>query len=132
MAEFQPYPNIAYQLERSSDNSDPEKAAYLAYEDGNFSEAANRFSALVPATPVTQFYTGQSLLATEQFSGAAAIFSTLVNTSDFKLAKESAYFLALAQVGQGKAAEARTLLTTIVADTNHPMAAEAKRLLDKL
>ncbi|MEL7162997.1 MAG: hypothetical protein AAFN92_19720 [Bacteroidota bacterium] len=131
LAEFEPYTNIAYTIDRGNNAADPEKAAYVAYEDGDFANAATAFRDLDP-TPVRRFYFGQSLLAIEEFAEAEPIFAKLTATDDFQLAAESAYYQALAQVGQGKTEPAKVILEKIVADIDHPSGAEAKSLLEKL
>ncbi|MEO0732903.1 MAG: hypothetical protein AAFZ52_08715, partial [Bacteroidota bacterium] len=131
MSSFEPYTNIAYTIDRAGDTADPERSAYVAYEDGDFTAAAAAFRDLDP-TPVRRFYFGQSLLAIEEFAEAEPIFDKLASTQDFQLAAESAYYLALAQVGQGKTEAAKIRLEKIVTDAGHPSYADAKNLLEKL
>lgn len=130
MANFEPYPNIAYQLERSAPNNSPEEVAFLAYEAGDFQKASAAFLDL-PASPVSKFYLGQSYLALEEFAAAAAQFAALA-ASEFNLAPESSYYLALSQLGQGKLPEAKKGLEAIVQNENHPSYLEAKALLEKI
>ncbi|MEM1358368.1 MAG: hypothetical protein AAGF89_09225 [Bacteroidota bacterium] len=130
MANFEPYPNIAYQLERGSPNNSPEEAAFLAYEAGDFQAASAAFLDL-PASSVGKFYLGQSYLAIEEFAAAEAQFVTLA-ASEFNLAPESSYYLALARLGQGKVSAAKEDLEAIVKNENHPSYTKAKALLEKI
>ncbi|MEM9258984.1 MAG: hypothetical protein AAGA62_05020, partial [Bacteroidota bacterium] len=130
MANFEPYPNIAYQLERSAPNNSPEETAFQAYEAGDYQAAATAFLDL-PASPVGKFYLGQSYLALEEFAAAEAQFAALA-VSEFNLAPESSYYLALARVGQGKLVEAKEGLEAIVQNESHPSYTEAKALLEKI
>lgn len=131
MANFEPYPNIAYQIERSGGDADPEKDAYIAYEAGNFKLASEAFRAL-PATAVNKFYLGQSLLGEQNFAAAATTFREIVNADDFNLRQEAEYYLALALAGQGETEQAMVELNTIVAEAGHPSLTEAKALLEDL
>lgn len=131
MANFEPYPNIAYQIERSGGDTDPEKDAYIAYEAGNFKLAREAFRAL-PATAVNKFYLGQSLLGEQNFTAAATTFREIVNADAFNLRQESEYYLALALAGQGETEQAITELKAIVAEAGHPSMKEAKALLEDL
>lgn len=131
MANFEPYPNIAYQIERSGGDADPEKDAYIAYEAGNFKIAREAFEAL-PATAVNKFYLGQSLLGEQNFAAAATTFREIVNADVFNLRQESEYYLALALAGQGETEQAIAELNTIVAETGHPSLKEAQALLEDL
>ena len=131
MASFEPYDNIAYQIERGSTEAEPEEAAFIAYEGKDYATAATAFAAL-PATAVNKFYLGQSELAQGNFAAAAAQFGDLYNADEFNLAQESAYFLALANLGEGKIEVARKALELIAGEAGHPMQDKAKTLLTKL
>ncbi len=131
MASFEPYDNIAYQIERGSTDATPEEAAFIAYEARDYFGAATAFAKL-PATAVNKFYLGQSELAQGNFAAAAAQFQDLYNADAFNLAQESAYFLALANLGKGEITEARQALELIAGEAGHPMQKEAKVLLEKM
>ena len=132
MANFEAYPNIAYQLERSgAEDASPEELAFVAYEDGDYATAATRFGEL-DNTPTNRFYRAQSELAQENFAAASALFSELSQVEDFALAAESAYFNALALLGTGAKDEAANELLGISENPSHPMAKEAAALLAKL
>jgi len=131
MANFEPYPNIAYQIERSGgDAADPEKEAFIAYEAGDYAKAGIAFNAL-PKTPVNAFYLGQSYLAQGKYAAATSQFKRLTGTG-FNLRQESEYYLALALAGQGETELAIAELNTIVAEAGHPSLKEAKALLEDL
>ena len=128
MANFEPYANIAKTFERGSTDDSIKADAFRAYEAGDFPTAESNFRKL-PADGVHSFYLGQSLLAQQDFIGAQPIFLELTQ-STFPLNRESDYYLALALVGLGRQAEAKTLLQAIIARDGHVMAAEAERLLE--
>ncbi len=131
MASFEPYDNIAYQIERGGTEVEPAAAAFIAYEEKDYATAATAFAAL-PATAVNKFYLGQSELAQGNFAAAAAQFRDLHNADEFNLAQESAYFLALAHLGEGKIEAARKALEVIAGEDGHPMQDKAQTLLTKL
>lgn len=125
-ATFKPYRNITTGNVRGGEN-DTERAAYDAYDAGDYPTAVSLFEQL-PETDTHQFYYGQSLLGNENFAAAARRFDRLRNR-DFGLAEESAYYLALARLGQRKTADARQLLETISATSGHAMQQPAAALL---
>jgi hypothetical protein len=132
MANFEAYPNIAYQLERSgTEEASPEELAFVAYEDGDYARAATRFEALED-TPTNRFYRAQSELAQENFTEATTLFLELSQRGDFALAAESEYFHAIALLGSGAQEEAAQLLSSIAGNASHPMTKEATALLAKL
>lgn len=132
MANFEAYPNIAYQLERSgTEETSPEALAFVAYEAGDFASAAARFREL-DDTPTNRFYRAQSELAQENFAAASPLFQALSQLPDFALSAESEYFHALALLGTGASDEAANELLGISETPGHPMAQEAAELLAKI
>ena len=129
MATYEPYENITNGTVRGND-ADPAAKAFTAYDEGRFTEAAKAFAEL-PATAVNKFYLAQSLLASEQFTEAAAQFTDLTK-ADFGLQQESEYFLALARLGEGKTEQARQLLEEINQANSHPFNAKAEALLREI
>lgn len=128
MDTFRPYENLTQSGVRGA--AEEAGAAYAAYDAADYISAANRLAAL-PQTATNKFYLGQSLLATQNYTGAAAQFED-VRKMDFGLAQEAEYYLALSRLGEDDVAAARELLETIVASANHPSGAEAKLLLERL
>ena len=129
MDTFEAYENITPGGVRGGAD-DPVAQAYAAYDAGKFAEAAAALRTL-PPTAVNKFYFGQSLLATQEYAGAAVQFEDLRKT-DFGLNRESEYYLALARLGEGKQEIAREMLLEISATGNHPLLKEASELLEKL
>lgn len=129
MATFEPYENITQGGVRGGED-DPARAAYAAYDAGRFAEAAALLGKL-PTTATNKFYLGQSLLGSERYKDAAAQFEDLRKV-DFGLAPESAYYLALARLGEGKTDQATALLTNIGEDAAHPMQEKAAALLTEI
>lgn len=129
MASYVPYENITAGTVRG-DNSDPAAIAFAAYDAGRFAEAANAFSDL-PSTAVNKFYLAQSLLGSKDFSAAAAQLTDLTK-ADFGLQQESAYYLALARLGEGETEQAKQLLTEISRTNDHPMQEQASKLLAEI
>jgi TolA-binding protein len=133
MDSFTPYENIATGTVRGDNDDTAEAAAFADYDAGNYAAAAEKFSALSASNSfVNNFYLGQSLLAQQKFEEAARVFSPLMSTPAFPLAEEAAYYHALALLGTGDAAGAKTALAKISNATDHEMQAEAKALLAKL
>lgn len=129
MATYEPYENITTGTVRGNE-ANPATKAFAAYDEGRFSEAATAFAEL-PATAVNKFYLAQSLLGSEQFAAAAAQLTDLTK-AEFGLQQESAYYLALAQLGEGKVDQAKQLLSEIGQTNNHPMQAQASKLLAEI
>lgn len=133
MDSFTPYENIATGAVRGENDDTAEAAAFADYDAGNYAAAEAKFSALAESNSyVNKFYLGQSLLAQQKYDDALAVFNPLMNTPAFPLAEESAYYHALALLGSGETAEAKTALTKISSTDNHEMQAEAKALLAKM
>jgi hypothetical protein len=131
MESFEPYQNITTGTVRGENGLAAEAAAFADYDAGDFAAAETKLSAL-PKSNVNQFYLGQSLLAQEKFEEASAVFAPLSKIDTFPLAKEANYYNALAFLGAGTVADAKTALTLMAQDAEHPMQAKAKELLAKM
>lgn len=131
MDSFEPYPNITTGTVRGSDELPPEAAAFADYDTGNYAAAEAKFKAL-PTSDVHQFYLAQSLLAQQKFAESSVIFTALAQETGFALAPEAGYYRALALLGTGEAAQAKTMLEGINGEAGHPMQGAAKELLAKL
>lgn len=131
MESFRPYDNITTGAVRGDNDQTAEAAAFADYDAGNYAAAEEKLAAL-QRDPVNEFYLGQSLLAQNKFAEAVNVFSELSERSDFALAKESAYYSGLAQLGVGDVAAAGATLSEIANDSGHPMQKEAKALLAKM
>ena len=129
---FEPYPNLAYSLQRGDDGSDPRAAAYLAYESGDYATAVRLLSEL-PESGARAFYLGQSYLALEEFAAAEEQFID-AQVPDFNLHDEARYYMALAQIGQGKLMEATMPLHTVISNSeaDDQLVARARELLEEL
>ncbi|MCP9237038.1 tol-pal system YbgF family protein [Lewinella sp. JB7] len=133
LSEFEPFTNIAYTVTKgANDGDDGRAAAYAAYETGDYATAEGAFAALGPDDPVDRFYFGQTLLAQEKYASARDLYRELATQTDFNLTQESAYYLALANLGLGQADEAREEIRRIADNADHPMSREARQLLEKL
>lgn len=128
MDTFEPYANITQGGVRG--DTDPATAAFAAYDAGRYNEAVDAFTTL-PPTATNKFYLGQSLLGQQDYAAAAVQFED-VRKADFGLAREAAYYLALARVGEGKTALAKELLINISGASDHPSRSDAEELLVKL
>jgi len=131
MDSFTPYENIATGTVRGENDDTAEAAAFADYGNGNYAGAADKLSAL-PPSPVNQFYLGQSLLAQQKYDEAEDVFRSLMDISDFPLAKESAFYRAVAQLGGGDINVARSSLTRIREADDHPMQQEAADILAEM
>ena len=129
----EPYPNIAYVVTRSGTETatDPEAAAFEAYEAADYRTAAERFATLEPS-PVNQFYLAQSLLAEARYPEAASVLGGLATLPDFNLAPEVNYCLGIAYLGANRLEEARPTLRAVVDTPNHPNGPDAQQLLRQL
>jgi len=133
MESFEPYDNIATGTVRGNDEQTLEAAAFADYDAGNYEAAAAKFKELPESgSNVNRFYLGQSLLAQRQYEEALTVFRPLMEASGFPLAKESAFYHAVAQLGSGDINVARSSLTRISESASHPLRAEAKALLAKM
>ena len=135
LADYEPYPNIAYSITKGTDEVAAGEAArreaFLAYEAGDMTTAADRFAAL-PPDPVNRFYLGQAQLATERFAAAAATLAPLGQMADFNLAAESRYYRAVALLGSGDRTAATALLQPLAAGPASDAQRMAAALLEKL
>lgn len=129
MASFEPYANITKGTVRGGEDN-PATAAFSAYDAGNFVAAATAFGEL-PPTAVNKFYLAQSLLASGQYSTAAAQLTDLTK-ADFGLQQEAEYYLALARLGEGKTEQAKQLLQKILQSEDHPLRGEAEDLVTEI
>jgi len=130
-ANFEPYPNIAVALTRSSEASTPDEIAFAAYENGEYERAATLISALGEETKYA-FYTAQAYLAQEDYSQAQALLVPIANTPADPLHEEAAWYLALANLGMGDTATAKSKLNTIAQLKGHAYQDEAIALLKEL
>lgn len=129
MATFEPYKNLTAGAVRGGEQ-DANAAAFSTYDAGDYAAAATALREL-PPTAINRFYLGQSLLATGDYAAAATELDN-VRQAEFGLSQEAAYYLALARLGEGKTAAARTILAEMSAQTNHPMYEKANVLLTEI
>lgn len=130
-AAFEPYPNIAYPIQRSDSSGDPEAAAFIAYEAADFATAEREFSQL-PPEPKFRFYLAQSLLAQGKHAEAEPLFAEIAANQDFSLAAEAAYYQALTRLGQDDVLGAEPLLQRAAAEADPPVGKQARELLRQL
>lgn len=131
LAEFEPYPNIAYRITKGAADSTARAAAFAAYERADWAAAAAAFATLEDE-PVNRFYLGQSQLAAGNYAAAAATLEPLPARTDFNLADEAAYYRAVALLGTGDQPGATALLEPLAGGPASAVAAEARELLEKL
>lgn len=128
---FEAYRNIAVDLTRGDDGRSDEQAAFVAYENQEYTVALERMRQL-PDSPVKEFYIGQSLLGLDKYAQAVSRFQPLVESKEFPLREQSEWYLALAYLGNKQAKDAKAVLEKIVTNEGHPFLKEAERVLRKL
>lgn len=105
---YEPYPNIVNPLNRSSDaiSKDP----YALFELGEYNEALSILKTY-NQTDTVLFYTGQVHLALNQNTPAIESFEKIQTSSMF--ADATMWYKALAYLAEGKATEAKEVLSSI-------------------
>jgi len=126
---FQHYPNTVYAITRGESTETMERAAFSAYELGDYQTAIRNFNS-IPKTDSNgylDFYLGLSHLNLGQTDEAKAFFEKVIaSNAEFK--PEAHWYLALAALKQEKKEEARRYLETLVSTYDYNKE-KAKQLL---
>lgn len=129
---FQNYPNTVYMITRGDSDETLERTAFVAYESGNFKEAADNLKTISKDNPKNylNFYLGMSYLNLDQFKEAKAYFTTTINSKD-EFVDEAYWYLALIALREKDKESAKAYLRKLTA-TNGYNQERAKQLLEKL
>lgn len=131
---FTPYPNISNPVVRDADiPQDLRSQAFYFYEKGDYDQAARLFEkmGLANTDSVITFYRAVSLLANQDYQAAYEGFTLLRQQPEGRFYREAQWYLALTDLGLGRADQARQTLKTISGDDQHPFQQEAEELLEK-
>jgi tetratricopeptide (TPR) repeat protein len=131
MAFYQTHPNLEMPSLRGEGEESDLFQAYLAYDNGDFKQAAALFLVdyHLNDQAISGFYGAISLMELEQFEDALALWEELAVPQAYQV--PSAWYHALTLLRLDDLEQARRLLDQ-VEESTHPLAAEARRLLPLL
>ncbi len=127
---FAPYPNIfADQPPQTDDERDLQRILYH-YDRGDYRTAYDELLPTADAYPAAPLYLGVTALELDNPERAREWFRQIAADSPYRDAAE--WYSALAQLAQGGAAGARTMVQRLANSPGHPYQAEAQQLLSDL
>lgn len=128
---FEPYPNIVEPIVRNSNTPSLKSEAFLAYEQGNFTQSALLFKNLASSSQedYASFYEGISLMAAEQFKEAKKVFLTTSFSNEFEEKKN--WYLSLVYFKLGDTDNTHILLNEIIGSKSFNYE-KAKKLRNQL
>mgnify|MGYP001794035616 CR=1 FL=1 len=108
---YEPYPNVAHPIVRQQEQAGQETLAFVAYEQGNYSEAIERLEQLLTTEdhPEWRFYLAVSLVSQGDYEAAQVQFAQL-SDADFRFRSPVLWYQALLSLREEDTATARTLL----------------------
>jgi TolA-binding protein len=133
---FSPYPNVVEPTVRGADNESLSAQTFRAYEEGNFSKAADGFAKLLALLPDRHkeahmlLLLGNCNMALNRIPEAKRNFENCMQRST-ELTMEASWYLGLCNLKEGNTEQAKALFRD-VARTDTDYQAAAKELLDKL
>jgi len=135
-ANFEPFTAVAEsQIQRGQSDALDAQMAYTAFLEGQYETAIAQFETLLADNDdaVLRFHLAQALLADQQAERALAILQQLDTRTDFPLAEQTDWYLALTLLETGNTEAARQQLETITnqAPTTYKYT-EAQNLLNTL
>jgi hypothetical protein len=131
LAYYQTHPNVVAPSVRGTSDIDIEANPFLAFDNGNYAEAAQLFAVQFEAsgTNSAAFYQGISLMEIGEMEAALEAFKLVNAGDDFGIYK--LWYSALANVKLGKYSEAKLLLEAFSREET-PLQEKANVLLKKL
>lgn len=129
---FQQYPNTVYTISRSDSDETLERDAFVAYESGDFTNAADKFKTIskVNTSDYLDFYLGMSYLNLDQFEEAKAYFTNTINSKS-EFVDEAYWYSALIALKEKDQEHAKEYLMKLIATDGYNQE-RAKQLLEKL
>ncbi len=129
---FQNYPNTVYTISRSESDETLERDAFVAYESGDFKEAADNLKIISKNRPsdYLDFYLGMSYLNLNQFEEAKAYFTNTINSKS-EFVDEAYWYLALIALKEKNKDSANEYLRKLTANDGYNQE-RARQLLEKL
>lgn len=130
-AYFHPLPNLVSPVVRSADPAGESDAAFRAYEDGRYAQAAEEFKK-GGEKPHAALYRAISYLAIDSTGTALHILEGFsASDGDLPLETYRKWYLGIALMKTGEKEKARALFTELAAYTN-PVQEKATEILKKL
>ena len=131
-AYVEPYPNLIAPLQKSGGEAvTPYEEAFHLYETGYYGKAASAFGTLDPADEGVQFYGALTSLLDERMEDAITQLGSIADAPGHRFRAPAMWYLALAEIMEGDIETGKQLLND-VADSDSPLADDAKGLLDKI
>ena len=129
---FQPYENVIFPIERSSDQQGDKVLAFYTYQEGDYEAAILLFSRLYNSTkePYYLFYEANALLQLDRANEAVPLLLEHLKTKD-ALTDKTKWYLALAYLKEQDKHNAKKYLREVIKDGNYK-ARDAKELLKKM
>lgn len=133
---YRTYPNVVAPSVRGLAPEDDAGRAFLAYDNGDFEQAAMYFSQTGMEETELQFYFAMSLMELHRFKEAEGVLARLrthtsVSYADQDLLVAVNWYLALAKLKLNDRSGAEEILRTI-SDEQHPFGTQARLLLEQL
>ena len=130
---YQTYPNVVAPAVRGSQSDDIQSRAFNAYDTGDYGEAEQLFQEIYQTerTDFALFYTGLSQLELQQYEVAQSTFEQFDFSKNNSFTPYFKWYLALAELKTGNAADAKILLEDL-SQRDNPMQEMAKELLEEM
>lgn len=129
---YEPYPSIVNPiLKGESDSENLQDRAFTAYQNKNYESALSLFSSIQEPSDTIQFYKAISHLELNQLTESKVILEDM-KLRENRFQNEAAWYEALSLLKEGNTLKAGLILSNIAYTKDHPYAAEAEVLFNKI
>ncbi len=132
LALYEPYPNvITPNLRDNPGEIDQQKAAFIAYERGDYQMADSLFTRLLPTGDHIRFYKGIAKFELSEYDSAAVLFEQYIKSDNPQFFDQSLWYLSLSNLLRGELDAAKENLSLLKRRGKYKNT-ESERLLPKL